>query len=713
MKIDIHTHTRRCKSGDAASREVSPDVFCEAVSATDVKIVAITNHNVFDFSQFKEIQQRLTGGIQVWPGVELDIVEGASRGHLLVIVAPDEAHRFDARVANLCSSATPDTFAASIEDVVRAFDDIGPLYIAHYGQKKPDLSDEALEALVNATHFPSRVLREVTNAISAGIYISHGYASIYGSDVHDWKHYGELAAELPELRLPVDSFDQFCLLLEKDAATITTALDRKTSEELMLQPFGDGAFLKLTVYNDINVVFGAKGTGKSCILKAIEKHYVDNGIDAKVFTSASDRLEELFDLKGKNLQLELSKHGISECRAEIRAVCSASEKDVTALSGYVKHFASQVTNRNAKRLRLKDVDVEEVGGLRREFEDAVDAADQTRAFIGLVAENTAIRGELQPAELGGLEAVLNTLVGRLEARSWDRFASWKTVEMMNSAVKLFRREVARKTGSPAKPTTTGFSAFAANRCRIDRDTRAILGAIATVIPTAEEVVGSLGDSKGELSLRTEIRFHDGNPRDKALAPCGRVKKTAQKSFVEGVKAVAAAVYREDLFECIARLHDEDAGGVKTTRDLLLFKKYFALNGKAYTPSSGEGSMVMLEKELKRDADIYILDEPERSLGNEYISEVVVPLIKGHARAGKRVFISTHDANIAVRTLPYCAVYRSHGIGGYATYVGNPFSNELVSVTGSSERLNWKEVSMRTLEGGEAAFGERGKIYGNA
>ena len=83
-----------------------------------------------------------------------------------------------------------------------------------------------------------------------------------------------------------------------------------------------------------------------------------------------------------------------------------------------------------------------------------------------------------------------------------------------------------------------------------------------------------------------------------------------------------------------------------------------------------------------------------------------------ARAGKKVFISTHDANIAVRTLPYSSVYRCHGHGGYSTYIGNPFSNNLVNPNDAGDQLDWKKVSMKTLEGGEEAFGERGKIYGN-
>jgi hypothetical protein len=36
----------------------------------------------------------------------------------------------------------------------------------------------------------------------------------------------------------------------------------------------------------------------------------------------------------------------------------------------------------------------------------------------------------------------------------------------------------------------------------------------------------------------------------------------------------------------------------------------------------------------------------------------------------------------------------------------------VNPVDAGEQLDWKKVSMKTLEGGEEAFGERGKIYGN-
>ncbi|MDM4018621.1 hypothetical protein, partial [Roseiconus lacunae] len=62
--------------------------------------------------------------------------------------------------------------------------------------------------------------------------------------------------------------------------------------------------------------------------------------------------------------------------------------------------------------------------------------------------------------------------------------------------------------------------------------------------------------------------------------------------------------------------------------------------------------------------------------------------------------------------PYSSIYRCHGSDGYKTYVGNPFSNSLINLEDKEDTLDWKKVSMSTLEGGERAFGERGEIYGN-
>ncbi len=713
MKIDIHTHTRQCKSGDAPTREIAAADFCEAVRATDVGIIAVTNHNVFDLEQFEEILEEMDGDAQVWPGIELDVVDDGARGHLLVIVSPDKADAFSAVVDKITKGSTPDSFTTTIDEVIEKLDGLAPIYVAHYKQKKPNISDEALEKLIKQTANPGRVIKEVANSISAGIYISHGHASIYGSDIHDWANYEEEARDLPDLRLPVESFEHFCLLLEKDPTTINTVLDQKISENLLLTPFEDSTLLKLRVFNDINVIFGPKGTGKSCILEAIAKHYCDGGIDAEVYLSASDRLDEIFDIKGKALTLNLNPYGIHYCKDEIEALMEAEEVGVTSVAKYVSYFRTKTTSKNAKKIKLKDIEPEGEGAAKREFNEFHEAAEKTAEFLAFVEEHAAIKKALSKPELKELTRTLTALLERLNTREWEGYTGWKEICLLNSAIEKFRTEVERKTGSPAKPTSTGFAEYALNRARIEAHAKAIIKSIDTKIPLQKEAVGSLGPNKGELELRTELKFQDGTISDGSLNKLKKIKKESLKTFSKTVRKIEKHAYKDDLFQHLAVLCDiEDVEQIETVYELLLFKRYFALEGRPYSPSSGEASMVMLQKELETDKDVYILDEPERSLGNEYINDVIVPLIKERARAGKKVFISTHDANIAVRTLPYSSVYRCHGPNGYTTYIGNPFSNNLVNPEDKNDRLDWKKISMKTLEGGEEAFGERGKIYGN-
>ena len=713
MKIDIHAHTKICKSGDAPTREIAPAAFCEKIQSTEVGIIAITNHNFFDLCQFTEIVDLIGSDAQVWPGVELDVQEGVGRGHLIVIVSPKVAKEFYEVVYELTKNSTPDSFKTTIEQVLKTFEDLKPLYVTHYKQKTPNISDEALEKLASGTANPERVIKEVTNSISAGIYISHGHASIYGSDVQDWSTYEEQARDLPDLRLPIESFEHFCLLLGKDPTTINTILDKKIAEDLVLTPFGDATVLKLKVFNDINIVFGPKGTGKSCILKAIAKHYCNSGIDAKVYESASDRLNELFDTKGRDLSLNLNTYGINYCKDEIKALREAAEVGVTSLSKYENYFRIKSTSKNAKNIKLKDIDPEEEGVSKREFLEFNEGVNKTFEFITFIEEHPSVKKELSREEIEEVTRILSDLLLRMIHREWEGYSVWKQISFLNSAIDKFRIEVERKTGSPAKPTTTGFREYALNRVKIEANAAEIIKSLDTKIKVLKEAVGSLGTSKGELELWTEFKFQDGTTIDGGLNKLKAVNKGPQKLFAKTVRDVHNHAYEEDLFQHIAKLNAiEDVEKIETVYEMLLFKRHFALNGSAYSPSSGEASMVMLQKELEADKEVYILDEPERSLGNEYINDVIVPLIKQRARAGKKVFISTHDANIAVRTLPYSSVYRRHGPAGYTTYVGNPFSNNLVNSLYKDDSLDWKKISMRTLEGGEEAFGERGKIYGN-
>ena len=91
-------------------------------------------------------------------------------------------------------------------------------------------------------------------------------------------------------------------------------------------------------------------------------------------------------------------------------------------------------------------------------------------------------------------------------------------------------------------------------------------------------------------------------------------------------------------------------------------------------------MLLSRTIISNDYSVYILDEPELGLGNKYINDYVVPRLNALAKMNKKIIISTHDANIAVRTLPLQSIYREYcGNNQYKTFLGNPFIDTLVNV----------------------------------
>jgi len=305
MKIDIHMHTKAVKSGDAQTRNIDPQMFCEIIRATDVKICALTNHNHFDKEQYSQIVSESNGEFIVWPGVEIDIREGDKHGHLLVIVNPRQIEMFSNIVESLLKDTTPDTFSMNIDFAGTSFRVLDAIYIPHYFNKSPSISDEDIERLSRQLGNSKRILKEANNSISAGIFISHGHKTIYGSDVKNWSDYQKLSRSLPDLRLPVDSFEQFSLLIERDDSTIDSIRNKKHHEVISVKPFKDDSPFNIEIWDDINVFFGSKGTGKTEILKALSKHYNDNGYKTNVFESNAKDLTKHYDLNGNNYQLNI------------------------------------------------------------------------------------------------------------------------------------------------------------------------------------------------------------------------------------------------------------------------------------------------------------------------------------------------------------------------------------------------------------------------
>jgi predicted ATPase len=711
MKIDIHVHTKRVKSGDAETRDIEPNAFCDVLSKTEVKICAITNHNHFDKSQYDLIIEQSQSSFQTWPGVELDVIESNKRGHLIVIVNPKHVQKFADLIDDLTKNSSSDDFLLNLNEVADIFDPLDPIYIPHYLSKKPSISDDEIQILIDASANKKRILKEATNSISAGIFVSHGQKSIYGSDVQDWSDYLNISQNLPDLRLPVESYEQFCLLLDRDDSTIETILDKKNHETITLRPFKEDTDpITIEIYDDINVLFGSKGTGKTEILKALSEYYNNNGYRTSVYESNEVSLDTKYDINGKNFRINLEELEIEPCDDEISLVRNATEESVTSLKKYYEYFSKAQTNKISKRIKIKEYTPEDSQSYLNRFDEIHKLKKKLNDFDSFINSDALYRKIIGDDLFDSLIEILKKVKERTQKSFEQEFVESNTIRLFNNLIETFVTEISRKTGQPEKPIKTGFLDYARNRIKIEVALIKIVSSLNHEFKPTAKYVGDLGE-KGKLFFKTVLIIQNGNITDGELKTVNSVAKTPQKAVSKKIKAILKEVYTEELFKQISELNGiENGSTIKSLEDLLLFKRFFEVNYLPYKPSNGESAMILLHQELSENKDIFLIDEPEKSLGNDYINDFIVPLLKKHAYSGKRVIIATHDANIAVRTLPYNSIYRSHAIDCYYTFMGNPFSNSLVCRTHSIEDLDWKETSMRTLEGGREAFGERGKIY---
>lgn len=530
MKIDIHTHTKKIKTGDAETRNVTPSRFNEIIRNTDVKILAITNHNHFDKTQYEEIDELVKDVCQIWPGIELDILQDGQKAHLLVVANPKNINEFDLKCKEIIGQTSPNTFNVNIQQVIDVFGDLDCIYIAHYYAKTPNFRDEDIELLSSLISNPKRIIKEATNSLSVGIYISHGHNSIYGSDVQNWDTYEQDSVNLPELRLPVDSFEQFCLLLDKDEPTINSLLGQKPKDNVVIYPFGNMAeSIELDIYNDINIIFGSKGTGKTDILTALSNHYKALGHATSVYKSNDQHLDVIFDLKGSNFTSNVAEFEIDNCEDEIAFLKNVVEIDVTSLTRYGQHFSELETNKKSQLLKIKSITNEDEASPNRKVSDISNFIELLSDFIEEFVDNDKIKNYVDAKLLTSLSDILDSISIELKDSLDEKFNDAKSIKLLNQIVAKINFEIAKNTGIPEKPTVTGFADYARRRIQIEIATKKIVKAIFSQIPPIDVYAGSLGP-KGELYCRTSLKIQDGNFSNGNYATVTGINKTPQKDF---------------------------------------------------------------------------------------------------------------------------------------------------------------------------------------
>ena len=705
MRIDLHCHTKKVKTCDAYTRNVTKDKFFRKVIEAEVKIIAITNHNQFDYMQYKEFKDVTEGYCDIWPGVELDIIGKADqkgnckRGHLIVIANPKNVELFNTQVQELVNDEDVNTFQIGVKKVYETLGKCDCIYIPHF-HKEPKLSDEDIQELGELLPDSSRLFKETSDYRSLGVFSNFDYSVIIGSDVQDWNKYE--TSKFADIRLPVQTFEQFCLLAKKDVQIIDTLLNQKRKKEIPVSPYKKVNF-KLPFYEDINIIFGQKGTGKTEILESLKKYYIENGIAMESYKGNEKDSDFSKMLKVNDIIATPDKLQLDSMRQQFIDVYNWKEELPTSFEKYISWMETKDNNKNKGRMKITECVHIEEGVRDRKLESDY---KYLKEFTESTFEKIDIEKYLDEQERTTLMLLLGKLCENINDAKMQKWNSDKSIKLTNWSIDKIKAIADKCSDTISKPSSVGFYDFAMGRFKLFENVEEICSTFSVEDKVEKEYLGNL-EEKGDIYIQTRYRMLTKESRTDEFKQGITVLRNC-KLVIDGIKK---AVLAENISEEVSKFQEFYDDGIKDIGAFIGVSKETALeNGEIYRPSNGERGILLMQKLLDSESDVYILDEPELGMGNSYITSNILPKLTDLAKRRKTVIIATHNANIAVGTLPYISILRTHENGVYKTYVGNPFYDELRNIDDETDTKNWTQESMHTLEGGKTAFYDRKDIY---
>jgi hypothetical protein len=701
MKIDLHCHTKSTKQGDGDGRNVSLELFKEKIANADVKIIAITNHNSFDLEQYNSFSSAVKDYCQVWPGVEIDVDGNEGKYHLIVVANPDNVDLFTEKVEKLFSGENIETCKIKIGDIYSQLNECDVIYIPHLC-KKPDISSVDQEELLQLVKDDSRVFLETPNNRSLGIFANHDYNVIIGSDVKNWNKYEQ--STFAELKLPVENFTQFCLLSKKDDTIVNTLLNKKGSYNLKANPHKTVS-LDLKIYQDVNIIFGQKGTGKSEIINTLYDCLLSKDQKCTKYTG-SEKDEDFKNLlKNNDMKINIEELGITDCRSEFEFVQSWTDITPTLIADYRNWFDTKDNNANKARMKITNATtilkkVPEDFSVHKE-----DYANVKKAVKNL--EKIDITNYLDENSSEIFSDLLEALKENILRNYTNDLVEMEAVELTNFTIDKIKAIADKNSNSVSKPSSTGFKEYAMNRLKLKNYINKIADSITDKETFELEPLGEI-EGKGQISIKKLYRMLSDDSKTKEFD----LGITALKDAKEIIQQIQNNMSSDKLFSIVDTFNNlcQDKGINSAECFLGRSKCIVAEDGNEYSPSNGEKGILMLQRNLEKDVDAYFLDEPELGMGNSYVNNIICPQIEKLAKRHKVVVVATHNANIAVRSLPYASFFRTHENGVYKTYAGNPFNDKLINIDDPDDIKSWSYESLHTLEGGKEAFYERKYIY---
>lgn len=302
LKVDFHLHTESDREFKYDGERFY-DEYIEKLESEDVRIGVITNHNKFNYQEFKELKKRARKkDIFLIPGVELTVKEGQNGIHTLIafndeewlLNGNDDINNFLNQVFTGIENRESENTRCK-EDIMHTIDKLNEfnkdyfIIFAHIEQRSgliKECGGGLIESLSKYPEFKKNVygfqkLRTRDNVQKLKDWMGYELAFIEGSDPKCINEIGK--DKLSYIKIGTFSFDAVKLSLRDFEFRISAKLSDINHAFIKSIQLTGGKLDGNTIYlsNELNTLIGIRGSGKSSILEII-RYGLDLGIGADI-----------------------------------------------------------------------------------------------------------------------------------------------------------------------------------------------------------------------------------------------------------------------------------------------------------------------------------------------------------------------------------------------------------------------------------------------
>ncbi len=671
LKIDLHIHT--VATAWEESFDFSLEQLEQHVDEQRIEAIAITNHNMFDLEQYEGIREALAGRCAVFPGVEVS----ALKSHVLIIDSEDNARRLRDSCKQV-KDVLQDDIANSLEysELMSIFPWIGDAIVIPHYQKEPGISQESLDELG----------RYVTAVETSSL----GKARRLGKRDHicvpavcftDYR-FGADASLVSGGRyrpggvyLTTDSASFGAI---KNGIKAGVRFNSDGSEDIEFAP-------GLTLVKGVNLILGKRSTGKSYTLKRVaalfeetDCYHIKQGelVEEGVEKAFYDNLEQRFSNVRRSYMSRLSPL-ISE--AKLNGNEAKRSQDIKDYLRSLKSYAESSSQSDCySRCALHHATAIK----KPESTDTVDLVNATERIL-----KSTDNADLVERFVGRTR--LSRLLESLVERATNELRREKCVELSNKAIKAVRQGL---KVSAVDDYPEPYLYEAAEKEAYSKSLAELLDSCWSPKLVADDKGKAFADYSIKVS---RCKFTKANDVKAKLGLDGSVSLSGitNKKSCEYIDCLISLPGNFDLalglFDIKIRMEDRkgaDLSGGQRTECVFVGK----LN-EAYGKS------------------VVLIDEPESSFDNPFLSKTIAGRIRGLAM-NSTVVVATHNQVLGFDLKPdkvFIARY-DRDAGKYSLLSGSPHDKML---TAGEYGESTSDAMLEILEAGKASYDNRREYYG--